>query len=81
MKNTIKITKHKNFHGYNVSVSNGKQYYIDFNHEAERDSAWCLFECTDEQVRDGYEFDGFALTNASTKRELVECIKYWNNID
>ena len=76
----MKITKHKKFWGYNVAV-NGKQYYIDYNWEAPKSSAWCLFECTEEQVRDGYEFNGFALTNASTKRELVECIKYWNNID
>jgi hypothetical protein len=73
MKNTIKTKKHKTFWGYNVTVSNGKEYFIEFNWEAPKSSAWMLLEGTD--------IHGYALTNASTKRECIEWIKYWNNID
>lgn len=65
----MKITKHKKFHGYNVAV-NGKQYFIEYNWEAPKSSAWYL--------KEGADIHGEMLECASTKRELVECIKYWN---
>ena len=73
MKNTIKTKKHKTFWGYNVTVSNGKEYFIEFNWEAPKSSAWYLYE--------GADIHGEILECASTKRELVEDIKFWNNID
>jgi hypothetical protein len=73
MKNTIKITKDKTFWAYNVEVSNGKKYFVEFNWEAPKSSAWMLKEGTD--------IHGECLTSEGTKRECIEWIKYWNNID
>jgi hypothetical protein len=65
----MKITKDKTFHGYNVAV-NGKQYFIEYNWEAPKHSAWYLFE--------GDSITGECLEARSTKRECVELIKFWN---
>jgi len=73
MENTIKSKKHKTLWGYNVSVSNGKEYFIEFNWEAPKDSAWYLLEGTD--------INGELLECGSTKRDCIEWIKIWNNID
>ena len=73
-KNTIKITKDKTFHAYNVEVSNGNKYVVEFNWEAPKENAWYLIEGDDC-------CSGECLESGSTKRELVNLIKIWNNID
>ena len=65
-------TKNKTFHGYNVAI-NDNQYFLEYNPEAPKNSAWMLKEGTD--------IDGYCLLCTSTKRECISWIKSWNNID
>ena len=71
MKNTYKTTKDKTFHAYNVEVSNGNKYVVEFNREAPKEDSWYIFEGDDC-------INGFLLVSFSTKRECMEWIKYYN---
>jgi len=79
MKNTNKNKMHKYIHGWNIEVSNGKKYFVTTYHKdiAPKEGAWYLFEgdCKEDCIT------GECLESGRTKKELVNLVKFWNNID
>ena len=70
----LKVKKDKTFWGYKVEVSNGNKYFVEFNWEAPKSDAWYLFEGEDC-------INGELLESGSTKREMINLIKIWNEIN